>query len=254
MMTARYYAPHLTDGDSCELEGAELHHLSRVMRAARGEQVVLFDGNGTVAEAEIIDLSKSRASLRILNRTSEPQEGRVVALATAVPKADRFRWLVEKATELGVSRLIPLQTARSVTEPRSTKLDKMRTTVIEACKQSGRNRLMAIDPLTDWQSFLSDAPLTGRLIVADPSGAPGPARRETRQGCEMSQGQRPIVLVVGPEGGFTDAEVTQAREAGGCCVSLGPRILRTETAAIALAALYLLPALDPNRGPIKSEK
>jgi 16S rRNA (uracil1498-N3)-methyltransferase len=106
----------------------------------------------------------------------------------------------------------------------------------------------------DWQSFLSEAPLTGRLIVADPSEAACPTLRETRQGCEMSQGQRPLVLVVGPEGGLTEAEVTQAREAGGCCVSLGPRILRTETAAIALAALYLLPALEPNRAPIESEK
>jgi 16S rRNA (uracil1498-N3)-methyltransferase len=246
MMTARYYAPHLTGGDSCELDGAEFHHLTRVMRARPGDQVVLFDGAGHAADAEVVDLSKSRASLRILNRTRDVEEGPIVVLATAVPKADRFRWLVEKATELGVSRLIPLQTARSITEPGSTKLDKMRATVIEACKQSGRNRLMAIDQVTDWQSFLSEA-LTGRLIVADPSGAACPTLREMSQGCEMSQGRRPLVVVIGPEGGLTDAEVTQAREAGGCCVSLGPRILRTETAAIALAALYLLPSLDPEK-------
>jgi 16S rRNA (uracil1498-N3)-methyltransferase len=247
MMTARYYAPHLTGGDSCELDGAEFHHLTRVMRARPGDQIVLFDGAGHAADAEVVDLSKSRASLRILNRTRDVEEGPIVVLATAVPKADRFRWLVEKATELGVSRLIPLQTARSITEPGSTKLEKMRATVVEACKQSGRNQLMTIDPFTEWQSFLSGAGAIGRLIVADPSGAPCPTLREMSQRGEMKQGQRPLVIVIGPEGGLTDAEVTQAREAGGCCVSLGPRILRTETAAIALAALYLLPSLDPEK-------
>jgi 16S rRNA (uracil1498-N3)-methyltransferase len=247
-MTARYYAPHLTGGDSCELDGAEFHHLTRVMRACPGDQVVLFDGKGNVAQAEIIDLSKSRASLRILQSTREAEEGPSVVLATAVPKADRFRWLVEKATELGVGRLIPLQTARSVTEPRSTKLDKMRTTVIEACKQSGRNRLMAIGPLTDWQSFLSDFAATGRLLVADPGGAAQASL------CESRPSDPPIILVVGPEGGLTDVEVIQAVDAGGRCISLGPRVLRTETAAIALAALCLLPDRALHRAPVDREK
>jgi 16S rRNA (uracil1498-N3)-methyltransferase len=247
-MTARYYAPHLSNADVCVLEGSEFHHLTRVMRAAVGDQVTLFDGLGNGAEAQITELSKSRATLRVLNRSQEPEGSPIVVLATAVPKADRFRWLVEKATELGVSRLIPLQTARSVTEPRSTKLDKMRTTVIEACKQSGRNRLMAIDPLTDWQSFLSNFAATGRLLVADPGGAVQASL------CESRPSERPVILVVGPEGGLTDVEVIQAVEAGGRCISLGPRVLRTETAAIALAALCLLPDRALHRAPVDREK
>jgi 16S rRNA (uracil1498-N3)-methyltransferase len=247
-MTARYYAPHLSNADVCVLEGSEFHHLTRVMRAAVGDQVTLFDGLGNGAEAQITELSKSRATLRVLNRSQEPEGSPIVVLATAVPKADRFRWLVEKATELGVSRLIPLQTARSVTEPRSTKLDKMRTTVIEACKQSGRNRLMAIDPLTDWQSFLSDFAATGRLLVADPGGAAQASL------CESRPSDPPIILVVGPEGGLTDVEVIQAVDAGGRCISLGPRVLRTETAAIALAALCLLPDRALHRVPVDREK
>ena len=83
-------------------------------------------------------------------------------LATAVPKVDRFRWLVEKATELGVGRLIPLQTARSVVSPGALKLDKMRQAVIEACKQSGRNRLMEIEPVTSWREFVSGSVPTAR--------------------------------------------------------------------------------------------
>jgi len=243
-MTDRYYAPHLSDAESCELEGAEFHHLSHVMRAGVGDRIVVFDGSGTSADAEIVELTRSRATLRILSRQIEPP-GEVpnVVLATAVPKADRFRWLVEKATELGVSRLIPLQTSRSVTEPGATRLDKMRAAVIEACKQSGRNRLMTIDPLTDWPSFLSAAAATGRLVIADPGG---PARASL---CEVKASDRTLVLVVGPEGGLTDGEVIQAVDAGGRCISLGPHILRTETAAVALAALCLLPGSERNSVP-----
>jgi 16S rRNA (uracil1498-N3)-methyltransferase len=235
-MTARYYAPQLSDADASELEGSEFHHLTRVMRAGPGDQITLFDGKGGSAEAQIVEVTKSRASLRILNRRNEScRVGPDVVLATTIPKADRFRWLVEKATELGVSRLIPLQTTRSVTEPGSNKLDKMRVTVIEACKQSGRDRLMTIDAVTDWKAFLSQAPDIGNLFVAHPGGTPVAEVRE------MTQRDRAIVLLVGPEGGFTESEIEEVVQAGGRRVSLGPNILRTETAAIALAALCLLP-------------
>jgi 16S rRNA (uracil1498-N3)-methyltransferase len=235
-MTARYYAPQLSDAETCELEGSEFHHLARVMRAAVGDRIILFDGSGLAAEAEIVELAKTRAALCILSRHTETlPAGCTVVLATAIPKADRFRWLVEKATELGVDRLVPLQTARSVTEPGSNKLDKMRATVIEACKQSGRNRLMAIEPLTPWESFLSGTQPNDRLFVADPGGIEFAGLRK------MRQDERQILLAVGPEGGFTEAEISQAVQAGGSCISLGPRILRTETAAVALSALCLLP-------------
>jgi 16S rRNA (uracil1498-N3)-methyltransferase len=245
-MTARYYAPHLSDGETCSLEGSEFHHLAHVMRAGRGNSIVLFDGNGNVAEAQIIEVSKTRATLQVLKRTHETEVGPTVVLATAVPKSERFRWLVEKATELGVSRLIPLQTAHSVTEPGATKLDKMRAVVVEACKQSGRNRLMTIDARTDWSSFLAAVPSVGRLLIADPAG---PVRASL---CELKPSERALVLVVGPEGGFTDTELIQAVDAGGRCISLGASILRTETAAIALAALCLLPAQERNSGPTGS--
>jgi 16S rRNA (uracil1498-N3)-methyltransferase len=206
------------------------------MRATVGDRITLFDGNGHAAEAEIVELAKARVALRILSRHTEaPPAGHTVVLAAAIPKADRFRWLVEKVTELGVDRLVPLQTTRSVTEPGSNKLDKMRATVIEACKQSGRNRLMAIEPLTTWESFLTGVQSTDRLFVADPHGIEFAGLTEIRQ--DESQ----VLLAVGPEGGFTEAEILQAVKAGGTCISLGPRILRTETAAVALSALCLVP-------------
>ncbi len=233
-MADRYFLPQIPEGDVCQLAGAEFHHLARVMRAVTGDRLTVFDGAGTEADAQIVALTKSSAELRLLSRRHDaPDQNTSIVLATSVPKSDRFRWLVEKATELAVERLIPLETARSIVAPGTVKLEKMRQAVIEACKQSGRNRLMAIDPLTSWHSFVGAIPSTATLVVADPQGEPlanvsaGPSRG-------------PVVLVIGPEGGLTEGELGTAAEAGARIVSLGARILRIETAAIALAAVFSL--------------
>jgi 16S rRNA (uracil1498-N3)-methyltransferase len=234
-MADRYFLPHLPEGDRCELGGTEFHHLAHVLRARIGDHLTVFDGSGTEVEAEIAGLSKTAATLRLgVRRRDSPATDCEIVLATAVPKLDRFRWLVEKATELGVARLIPLQTARSVVSPGAVKLDKMRQAVIEACKQSGRNRLMEIEPVTSWREFLSGSVPTSRAFLADPAGDPLPDLADLRQ-----QGQR-VLLIVGPEGGLTEVERHEAMEAGARPVTLGPRILRIETAALAMAAVFLL--------------
>jgi 16S rRNA (uracil1498-N3)-methyltransferase len=234
-MADRYFLPQFPEGDLCALEGAEFHHLVRVMRGSPGDWLTVFDGEGTEADAEIVGLSKASASLRLATRRCESPPTRPdIVLATAVPKADRFRWLVEKATELGVDRLIPLQTARSVVAPGAVKLDKMRQTVIEACKQSGRNRLMPLDPLIPWKEFVSAVVPNACALVADPAGLPLP------NVSELWSKNGPLLLVVGPEGGLTETELADAIEAGARTVSLGPRLLRIETAALALAAIFSL--------------
>ena len=234
-MADRYFLPHLPEGDRCELGGTEFHHLAHVLRGRTGDHLTVFDGSGTEAEAEIVGLSKTAASLRLgVRRRDSPAADLEIVLATAVPKVDRFRWLVEKATELGVGGLIPLQTARSVVSPGALKLDKMRQAVIEACKQSGRNRLMAIEPLMSWREFVGGSVPTACAFLADPAGQPLPDLADLRQ-----QGQR-VLLIVGPEGGLTEVERHEAMEAGARQVSLGPRILRIETAALAMAAVFLL--------------
>jgi 16S rRNA (uracil1498-N3)-methyltransferase len=165
-MADRYFLPQFPEGELCELTGSEFHHLAHVMRGSPGDRLTLFDGQGTEADAEIVRLSKTSGTLRLGERRCDATQTQVV-LATSVPKSDRFRWLVEKATELGVSRLIPLQTSRSIVAPGAIKLDKMRQAVIEACKQSGRNRLMEIDPLTQWKDFVSTVlPTTPTLIAS----------------------------------------------------------------------------------------
>lgn len=248
-MPDRFFAPVSFDEKTVRLEGPEARHMQVVLRLRAGDEVVLFDGEGTEATATIVSMKKNEVELRIEQvRPDPPDRSPRIVLATAVPKGERFRWLVEKSVELGVDRLIPLNTARSVVDPRETRLDKLRTLVIAACKQSRRNRLMRIEPSISWTELIAqytrprDEQSEGiprTIIIADPSGVPV-SRELTLLGEPTIQQahKREILLIVGPEGGFSAEELRRARESGAKLVSLGSQILRIETAAIALAALF----------------
>ena len=211
------------------LPAAEAHHLAHVLRMRPGEQAVIFDGAGGDALAEIVALAPDRAELKIVDRRSADTEAPFsLPIASAVPKGDRFRWMVEKLTELGVQRLIPIVTKRSIVDPREGKLDRLRQTIVEASKQCGRSRLMELDAPTNWAPVLAGRG-PGRFLIAHPAGDPwDPATHRL---------DRPITVAVGPEGGFTDEEVAMACAAGGELVPRGPRSLLIETAAVAVAGL-----------------
>jgi len=250
-MSERFYFPEPFDAPTLRLEGPEAHHLRDVLRLRSGQVVALFDGRGTEARAEIIAVAKSAVELKLLTTQREEQAAAPrIVLGTAVPKGERFRWLVEKTTELGIDVLVPLNCARGVVEPRENRLDKMRSLVVAACKQSGRNRLMEIEPMVSWSEFVDRARGARRMIVADPSGASFDFSETIGAPAPPDQ---TIVLAVGPEGGFTRDELELAVSTGASVVSLGKRILRIETAAIALAALFasLRAASDPReRGEV----
>jgi len=229
-MPHRFYLPELSETGIATLEGLEAHHLIHVLRAKAGEAVELFNGSGLVATAEIMVVRKRDAELRILDARRDPAPSRQVILGTAVPKGDRFDWLIEKATELGVARLIPLVTSRSIVDPRDSKLDKLRQTVIAACKQSGRNHLMEVSPVTAWSDFCQREFPNHSSFIAHPH--PGASTISVSLVVDHSR----IVFAVGPEGGFTDDEVALAVKCGATPISLGPHILRIETAGLALAA------------------
>ncbi|WP_435007077.1 RsmE family RNA methyltransferase [Tundrisphaera lichenicola] len=224
-MSDRFYCPVSPVDDRAVLEGDEARHLARVRRVAPGAIVEIFDGRGSVFRAEVSSLGRDRVELRILGREVS---GRLPAcrltLASAVPKGDRFDWLVEKATELGVARLIPLVTDRSVVDPRSAKLDRLRRLVIEAAKQCNRDRLMDLETQMNWSDLLGSVQDEIKL-VAHPGGSP-------LAGVEGIRGSS-ITLAIGPEGGLTDAEVSRAVEKGWRVVDLGPTLLRVETAGLA---------------------
>jgi 16S rRNA (uracil1498-N3)-methyltransferase len=240
-MPRRFYVPGgwVTTG-SVELSAEESHHLVHVLRAEPGDQFELFDGRGRRALARVEAAVATGARLSIVEEIAS--EGAVsrspLWIATAVPKGDRFDWLVEKATELGVDRLIPLVTRRSVVEPRETKLERLRAVIVAACKQSGRSRLMELTPLCPWRNLLAEIVPAADACLAHPEGEPLPsAWGATDVG-------KPRLVIVGPEGGFTTDELGEAQAAGAKIVRLGATILRTETAVLAVAALAALQTGD----------
>jgi 16S rRNA (uracil1498-N3)-methyltransferase len=231
-MADRTFCSPLPPSGAARLEGTEAHHLSRVLRKNVGEKIEVFDGRGRSGLAELVAVSKKTVDLKILATDESPPPLGQVMLVTAVPKGDRFRWLVEKAVELGVDRLVPLITQRSVVRPGEGKREKMQLAVIEACKQSGRNHLMAIAEPLPWCEFLETVLSkhgTGLAFAAHPRG---------RRLSDVFPSNFPerVIFLVGPEGGFTEEEMAQAEGAGATLVGLGTNILRIETAAIALAA------------------
>ena len=243
MAEHRFFVPTSFDVAKVEVSGKEAHHLIHVLRAQIGDSVGLFDGQGNIATAEIVAITKRKADLRIESSQTAPSEpGSPIVLAAAIPKGDRFRWLVEKLTELGVARLIPLRTNHSLIDPREGKFKRMRQTVIEACKQCGRSRLMQIDAATDWQQLVQREFPQRAVFVAHPGAMP--PRIECLR--RSDDADTDVVLAVGPEGGFSEEEIKVAVDAGANLIGLGPAPLRIETAAVALAAIFRLTKVFEN--------
>lgn len=230
-MTARYYSAAPIIDQRVVIDGDEAHHLLHVMRAGPGVRVVLFDGSGSEFDAEVKSCQRRTVELEVLSHREVNRElSNRLVMGVALPKGDRQKWLVEKLTELGVTELVPLSTERSVAQPGGAAIDRLARTVIEASKQCGRNRLMRISPARTFADFVSAVTkeTTVQRIIAHPTG------KKLDKLAHLSQ--RDFHCAVGPEGGFADSETEAALAAGWEIVSLGPRILRIETAAIALAA------------------
>ncbi|CAN5872011.1 16S rRNA (uracil(1498)-N(3))-methyltransferase [soil metagenome] len=234
-MADRFYCPEPIVAGLVRLTGDEAHHLARVRRLGPGDRVELFDGLGRTYRAQVAEVGRDRVALRIEGEPQlEPPTAVELTLATAVPKGDRFDWLIEKATELGVDRLIPLRTERSVVDPRSAKLDRLRRRIVEACKQSGRSRLMALGDPIDWADLFVSPELPEARWIAHPAATGDP------WGIEAAPGPTPmgrVIVAIGPEGGFSEGEVAQANAQGWRRLGLGPTILRVETAALAACVL-----------------
>lgn len=221
-------------GELRTLDDEEAHHLRTVLRGQAGDGVELFDGTGGSCRGVVQEISKRAVRVRIDESPRyEPVLRPDVWLAVSPPKQDRFRWLVEKATELGVSRLIPLLAQRTVVSPGEGKLTRLHGAVVQACKQCGRNRLMAIDNPRSWADFwplLSPDRTSSRVLIADPTGP-------SSEAVPASTPER-FVILIGPEGGWTETELREAAAQGAAPISLGRFTLRTETAAIAAAARW----------------
>jgi 16S rRNA (uracil1498-N3)-methyltransferase len=212
------------------VSGPEAHHLATVCRLRQGDRVCLFNGDGHEYPAEVRETTRRSVALEVLSVETPAREvGFRLEIAAPLPKGDRAVFLLEKLTELGATAFVPLHTRRSVVHPQEGKLDKLERHVIEASKQCGRNVLLRVTPLTEWSSYLDHPDLPQVRILAHPGGAP-----ITDPGSWIAESGG-VAFAVGPEGGFTEDEVEQGRRHGWQVVSLGPRTLRVETAALLLA-------------------
>ena len=222
----------LGPGTAVPLDGKPAHYLQGVLRLGEGDEVLLFDGSNGEWRAQIAGAAKKRLLLEVLGQTRPPETLPDVRLAFAPIKRAPLEWLVEKATELGAASLLPVVTRRTVA-PRPN-LDRLRLIAIEAAEQCGRTRLPLLAEPTELPRLLAEP--AGALLFADETGgAPlGPAAAALPPG--------PVTLLVGPEGGFLPEEREAILAVGAVGVSLGPRILRAETAALAALSVYMASA------------
>jgi 16S rRNA (uracil1498-N3)-methyltransferase len=231
-MSDRFFLAEPPTGGRAVLQGDEARHCCRVLRAKVGDTIRVFDGRGTEWPGSITALARDTVTVTLAEPLATELGPRVqLTLAVALPKGERQKWLVEKLTELGTARLVPLVAERGVAEATEGARARLERGVIEACKQCGRNTLMDISAPATLGQLAARHPTSLRLI-AHPGGMPLCDQPIASLGHEMQE----IVAAVGPEGGFTPEELALAAAAGFRPVSLGSHILRIETAAIALAS------------------
>ncbi len=227
-MSQRFYVETPIQGDVAELHSTEAQHALRVMRCRVGDHVILFDDSGAEFPSKISRIDRSSVQLDVLERRIVDRElACALTIGVALPKGDRQRWLIEKTVELGVARLVPLVTERGVAQPSDKALDRLRRAVVEASKQCGRNRLMRIAEPMSVAAFCESVQSASLRLLATLDGQPWP---------NTVCGATEIASCIGPEGGFTEGEREHALAEQWTPIALGRRILRIETAAIAVAS------------------
>jgi len=229
-----YVATPLGAGVNVMLDAAQANYLGNVLRLKEGDRLLLFDGMSGEWLAAIAEAGKKRMMLLVGEPTRAQEVVPDLWLAFAPVKKGRVDWLVEKAVELGVARLLPVITQRTIVD--RLNLDRMRAHIIEAAEQCGRTALADIEEAVKLDGFLKARDPARALYFADESGGE-PAATTFKPG--------PALILVGPEGGFTPGEASAIRAAPNAFpISLGPRILRAETAALGAVAAWMTGAGD----------
>jgi len=235
----RYYSPSLDRGF---LDAEQSHHCAHVMRQAVGDHFSVFDGHGVEAKARITEVAGNEVKFQVLAKANSPRPVHPVWLAQALTKPKSMDLILEKATELGVSELVPLQSDHSVVqlddEKAEAKVEKWQKLTIEAAKQCGQNWLPVVQTPIAPKDFVTGIPRNALKLIASLQHEAKPLKGVLREHLPALKAGSPIIVMIGPEGDFTPAEIGQARSAGFAPVSLGKIILRAETAAFfALSAI-----------------
>ena len=245
-MSSYLIAPRTVHHGKAVITGDEARHAIRVARRRVGEHILLIDGAGTAYEARVSALGHDRVECEVLNRVEEYGEPHVkVTLAAALVKSDRFETLIEKAVELGVSAIWPMETAFSVVRnPSENKWRRWSAIALSATKQCLRSRVPEV------ARPLALADLAGRLPEFDGAFVAWEGESEHALGADTVLVGTRFLVVIGPEGGFKGEEITLLRAGGARTITLGPRRLRAETAAISALVLVMDRTGELNR-PLK---
>jgi 16S rRNA (uracil1498-N3)-methyltransferase len=234
-LTRVYVETPLVAGQRLTVDAGAANHISRVLRSRVGDELTLFDGRGGEYAGKIEAIRKDTVQVSVFaHRAVERESPLQLMLAQGISRGERMDWVVQKATELGATHITPLFTERSVVhldeKQASRKIQHWRAIAIAACEQSGRNRIPEIAAPLGLHEFLQGAHAIGTPLLLSP--------RATVRMADTSVADTGTTVLIGPEGGLDDVEQEAAAAAGFTPVRLGPRVLRTETAA--LSALTLL--------------
>lgn len=240
----RYFiSPSQIDSSQIRLTGEEVHHIKNVMRSHPGDSFICCDGLGTDYLVKIQEISAKEILCQIVDTTPSQGEPRTkVTIAQSLPKGDKLEWILQKGTEIGAVRFLPFTSERTVVKIDARKAEKKRERweriVKEAAEQAHRGTIPEVTPPLSWQELLKQVELAETAWIAYEKGGDSLAQSLAQSAADE------ILLIIGPEGGFTQAEVEQAQTAGATPITLGPRILRTETAPLTALSCILFARQD----------
>lgn len=225
-----FLPPERLRGDLLTIDGEPLHHLRTVLRLGSGSEVLLLDGTGQCCRVRLDAVGRDQASATVLTRWVEAEHPCPLRLLQALPKGDKFELVLQKGTELGITAFQPVLSGRGVSRPDAGRTARWQRIVTEAARQSRRPRLPELAPLLPLAEALAQIREPLRLVLWEKGARPL---------AEVLPPEPPsgVALLVGPEGGFAGEEIDMLATGGFLPVHLGPRILRTETAGLAVAAV-----------------
>nr|WP_067727370.1 16S rRNA (uracil(1498)-N(3))-methyltransferase [Oceanobacillus damuensis] len=241
----RYFIPSSNfNGNEVKITGDDVHHISRVMRKTTGDQIICNNDQGKAALCSISAIDDSTVTAVIEEWLDENVEQPVnVTIAQGIPKGDKFELILQKGTELGAASFIPYQAARSVSlwddKKQAKKLKRFEKIVKEASEQSHRNKIPVIKKAMNLNGLISESKQYDKAIFAYEEEAKIPAYQSLGNIIDELSPNQNLLVCIGPEGGFSEKEADALKKSGFHPVRLGPRILRTET-----AALYVLASIS----------
>ncbi|WP_291569384.1 16S rRNA (uracil(1498)-N(3))-methyltransferase [Clostridium sp. UBA4548] len=228
-------------GDNCIIEGEDVKHIYKVLRLESGDKININDGEGTEYLGEVQDVNKKEVKVKLLEKVELNNESNLkVHLYQGMPKSAKMDLIVQKCTELGISKITPIFTERVVVRSELSefkKVDRWNRIALEACKQSKRSLIPIINTPIEFEELLQDLKEYDLIIV--------PYENAQGQGIRYVVNEvrnkkiKDVAIIVGPEGGFEESEIQSFKDLGAYIVTLGPRILRTETAGFTALSLLM---------------